>query len=212
MCEFANQKESEEFVPPAMRAILLHFWLAYDHPFIDGNGRTARVLFYWSMARSGYWLCEYVSISRILKKARAQYARAYLYSESDENDVTYFVLYQLKVLLVAIAELHNYLARKALEIQEAEYLVRKASAMHGTLNPRQLALVNHALKTLNAKYTVQSHQKSHNISYETARSDLRGLSAEGLLEQRKSGRAFVFMPIPNLRAMLEGKPIVAAVA
>lgn len=212
MCAFANQKESEEFVPPAMRAILLHFWLAYDHPFIDGNGRTARALFYWSMARSGYWLCEYVSISRILKKARAQYARAYLYSESDENDVTYFVLYQLKVLLVAIVELHNYLARKAREIQEAEDLVRKALAMHGDLNLRQLALVNHALKTPNAQYTVQSHQKSHNISYETARTDLVGLSIEGLLQQRKLRRAFIFTPIPNLRAMLEGKPAVALVA
>ena len=49
-----------------VRAILVHFWLAYDHPFVDGNGRTARALFYWVMAREGYWLCEYVSISRIL--------------------------------------------------------------------------------------------------------------------------------------------------
>lgn len=205
MCAFANEQASEEFVPPALRAILLHFWLAYDHPFIDGNGRTARALFYWSMARSGYWLCEYVSISRILKKARAQYARAYLYTETDENDVTYFVLYQLKVLLVAIQELHSYLARKAREIQEADDLVRKASAIHGALNPRQLALVNHALKTERALYTVQSHQKSHGVSYETARSDLLGLSRKGLVEQRKSGRAFVFVPRTNLREMLEGK-------
>lgn len=118
----------------------------------------------------------------------------------------------VKVLLVAIVELHNYLARKAREIQEAEDLVRKALAMHGDLNLRQLALVNHALKTPNAQYTVQSHQKSHNISYETARTDLVGLSIEGLLQQRKLRRAFIFTPIPNLRAMLEGKPAVALVA
>ncbi len=102
MCDFANDEHGEEFVPPAVRAILLHFWLAYDHPFVDGNGRTARALFYWSMARAGYWLCEYVSISRILKKARAQYGRAYLYSETDDNDATYFLLYQMRVLLRGI--------------------------------------------------------------------------------------------------------------
>lgn len=210
MCDFANRIDGEEFVPPALRAILLHFWLAYDHPFVDGNGRTARALFYWSMARAGYWLCEYVSISRILKKARAQYARAYLYTESDENDVTYFALYQLKVLLVAIEDLHGYLGRKAREIEEADYLVRKASAVHAALNPRQLTLMNHALKTANGLYTVQSHQTSHGVSYETARSDLRELVAQGFLELRKSGRAFVFVPASDLRKRLEGKPAMAS--
>ncbi len=62
------------------------------------------------------------------------------------------------------------------------------------------------MKTANARYTVQSHQTSHGVSYETARSDLRELSEQGFLEQRKSGRAFVFVPIANLRAKLEGKP------
>jgi Fic family protein len=209
MCDFANKSELEEFIPPAIRAVLLHFWLAYDHPFVDGNGRTARALFYWSMARSGYWLCEYVTISRILKKARAQYARAYLYSESDDNDATYFILYQLKVLLVAIQDLHIYLARKAREIREADDLVRKASKLHAALNPRQLALVNHALKTPGYQYTIQSHQKSHDVSYETARSDLLGLAREGLVEQRKSGRSFAFVAMDDLRAKLEGTPTAA---
>lgn len=205
MCDFANGVGDDEFIPPAVRAILLHLWLAYDHPFVDGNGRTARALFYWSMARQGYWLCEYVSISRILKKARGQYARAYLYTESDDNDATYFILYQLRVLLRAIDELHQYLARKAVEIREAEELVRRASTVHAELNPRQLALINHALKKPEARYTVDSHRRSHGISYETARSDLVKLTDQTLLDQRKFGRAFVFTPSKDLRSRLEGR-------
>ena len=90
------------------------------------------------MARHGYWLCEYVSISRILKKARGQYARSYLYTETDENDLTYFILYQMRVLLRAVDELHEYLARKAAELDEAEEIVRRAhspttSSIHGNL-------------------------------------------------------------------------------
>lgn len=203
MCEFANTDKGDEFMPPAVRAILLHFWLAYDHPFVDGNGRTARALFYWSMARSNYWLCEYVSISRVLRKARAQYARAYLYTESDENDATYFLLYQLRVLLAAIHDLHGYLAGKAAEIREAERLVRIALASDRDLNARQLALLNHALKNEDARYTVESHQKSHGVSYETSRSDLLKLAADGLLIQSKAGRAFVFVPSAGLRQLLE---------
>lgn len=204
MCDFANGNGDGEFIPPAVRAILLHLWLAYDHPFVDGNGRTARALFYWSMARQGYWLCEYVSISRILKKARGQYARSYLYTESDQNDATYFILYQLRVLLRAIDELHHYLARKAAEIHDAEDLIRRASSVRTELNPRQLALLNQALKRPDARYTVQSHQRSHGTSYETARADLSKLAEQGLLEQRKFGRAFVFVPRADLRARLEG--------
>ncbi len=80
LCEFANRgDDAEPFVHPVIRAVLLHFMLGYDHPFVDGNGRTARALFYWSMARSGYWLMEYVSISRLLRKAPAKYGRAFVF-------------------------------------------------------------------------------------------------------------------------------------
>ncbi len=82
LCDFANQgeDESDSFIHPVVRAILLHFFLAYDHPFEDGNGRTARALFYWAMRTNGYWLAEYLSISRILREAPAQYSRAFLFT------------------------------------------------------------------------------------------------------------------------------------
>ncbi|WP_310571896.1 Fic family protein [Gemmatimonas sp.] len=205
MCDYANGAEQGEFVPPAVRALLLHFWLAYDHPFVDGNGRTARALFYWCMAREGYWLCEYVSISRILRKARAQYARSYLYTETDDNDATYFLLYQMRVLLRAIGDLHKYLAKQVVEMHDAEEMVRRASAINTELNPRQLALINHALKNAAARYTVESHRLSHGVSYETARSDLLKLVGQKLLTQRKVGKAFVFVPAANVRERLSDR-------
>ncbi len=202
MCDFANGVGETEFLPPPIRAIVLHFWLAYDHPFVDGNGRTARALFYWCMARHGYWLCEFVSISRILERARGQYARAYLYSETDENDVTYFLLYQMRVLLRAIEDLHGYLARKAKELRDTERLLTRAAATVGELNPRQLALIRHAMQQPFARYTVESHKRSHGVAYQTARTDLLSLAEQGLLEQRKAGRAFVFHPAPTLHERL----------
>ncbi len=205
MCEFANGHGATEFMPPVVRAILLHFWLAYDHPFVDGNGRTARALFYWAMARQGYWLCEYVSISRILKKARGAYARAYLYTESDENDATYFLLYQSRVVLQAIAELQQYLARKRAELRDTEEVLAQTRLLRDELNPRQLALINHALKNSDARYTVESHQRSHGVSYETARSDLLRLANLEILNQRKIGRAFAFYVPHDLRRRLEAR-------
>jgi len=105
LCAFANATDGEPFVHPVIRAILLHYMVGYDHPFVDGNGRTARALFYWSLARSGYWRMEYVSISRLLRQAPAQYSRAYLHSEADDNDTTYFILHQLSIIKRAIEAL-----------------------------------------------------------------------------------------------------------
>jgi Fic family protein len=192
MCDFANSHNPEPFIHPVVRAIALHFWLAYDHPFVDGNGRTARALFYWAMARDGYWLCEYISISRILKRARGKYARSFLYTETDENDLTYFLLAQLGVIRQAIKELHEFLVRKQDEMRRTEEFLRRDARWRQELNPRQLALLNHALKKPDAAYSVESHRRSHNISYETSRSDLTSLVKRGLLTQSKQGRMFWF--------------------
>jgi len=113
LCDFANGvHDGEGFLHPVVRAIALHFQIGYDHPFCDGNGRTARTLFYWSMLRSGYWLTEYLSVSSVFKNAKAQYLRSYLQTESDESDLSYFVDHHLEVIVDAIDNLHGYLARK----------------------------------------------------------------------------------------------------
>jgi len=200
LCDFANSDESAEpFVHPLIKAILLHFMLGYDHPFVDGNGRTARALFYWSLARSGYWLMEYVSISRLLKEAPAQYARAYLFTETDANDTTYFITHQLDVIEKAIQALHDYLARKTREQASAEKLLRHAPRLSGMLNHRQVALLSHALRHPMHAYTVASHQRSHRITRQTARTDLQHLADAGLVDKGKRGRAFVFYAPEDLR-------------
>ena len=72
LCPFANGETHKVFTHPVQRTITLHFWLAYDHPFSDGNGRTARALFYWAMLHKDYWLFEFISISSVIHKSRGQ--------------------------------------------------------------------------------------------------------------------------------------------
>lgn len=193
LCDFANRPDdAEPFMHPVIRAILLHFMLGYDHPFVDGNGRTARALFYWSMARSGYWLMEYVSISHLLRQAPARYSRAYLHVETDANDTTYFIIHQLGVVEQAIAALYGYLARKSAEQHTAESLLRRSPRLASELNHRQVAILSHALRHPGHDYTVESHRRSHRVTPQTARTDLLSLTELGLLDQFKRGRAFVF--------------------
>ncbi len=203
LCDFANRTDQDEpFIHPVMRAILLHFMIGYDHPFVDGNGRTARALFYWSMLRSGFWMTEYLSISSVLRRAPAQYVRAYLQTESDDGDTSYFVAHQLDALLKAIEGVHRYIARKQQAQLEAETLLRPGSALARQLNHRQRALLLNALKHPGKAFTVAGHRQAHDVVYETARSDLLRLVATGLLRQHKEGKAFVFFAEPDLAARL----------
>jgi len=202
LCDFANHKTPEYFVHPVVRAILLHFWIGYDHPFVDGNGRTARAIFYWSMLSQDYWLSEYLSISSILKKGPAKYMRAYLYSETDQGDVTYFVLFHLRVIIRAIRELKTYLERKMTEFRQTSDLLRRSDRF----NHRQIALLGHALRGPATHYTIHSHQSSHNVVYQTARADLLDLVRAKLLELRKVGRMFYFMPVEDLAERVKAAP------
>lgn len=194
MCAFANgAADGDRFVHPVIRAIALHFWLAYDHPFLDGNGRTARSLFYWSMLHQGYWLFEYISISRILKEAPSKYGKSYLYTETDDNDLTYFLIYQLEVILRAIESMEEYLRHKVKEVHEVQNRIKTSSKF----NHRQLALLNHAIRHPDAEYTIRSHQESHAVAYATARSDLQELEQNGLLLMHTLGRRKQVFRVPE---------------
>lgn len=198
---FANTTDDASFIHPVVKAILLHFMIGYEHPFVDGNGRTARALFYWAMARAGYWMTEYLSISTIIRKAPAQYARSYIFSETDDNDVTYFIDYNLRVILRAIKLLHKYLARKSREISEVQRLLG-GSALRTILNHRQMALLISMRKHPDQLYTIHSHRTSHNVTYQTARTDLLKLTDLGLLLVTKHGRSFTFRPAKNIEQRL----------
>lgn len=198
MCDFANSKTPKYFIHPVIRSIILHFWLAYDHPFVDGNGRTARTLFYWSMLRHNFWLFEFISISQIIRKAPAKYGRAFLYTETDDNDLTYFIIYHLDVIRRAIKELHEYIKRKTEKLQTIERELRGIVV----LNHRQRALISHALRHPHQRYTIKSHQTSHNVVYQTSRLDLFGLELRGLLKCHKVGRMWHFTPVDELEERL----------
>jgi Fic family protein len=203
LCDFANEGDGgEPFVHPVLRAILLHFWLAYDHPFEDGNGRTARILFFWLMHARGYWLAEYLPISRLIRKAPAQYARAFMETETDGGDTTYFLIHQLTLIERAIEDLHHYLQRKIAEVQDVEQLLQA----DGELNGRQLALLIDAIRHPDASYSFDSHAANHRVTHETARSDLRPLVERGLLARRRKGRKHIFEPAPDLPERLKESP------
>lgn len=202
LCAFANDGPPAGFIHPVVQAIIVHFALGYDHPFVDGNGRTARALFYWSMLRAGYWLSQFLVISSVLRLEPADYSRAYMLVDTDDNDLTYFVLYQLDVLMRAIGKLKDYLARK---MQEARDVERLLSGNHD-LNHRQLTMIGDALRDPTIAFTIERELRRHRVSYPTARLDLLQLEDRNLFTKQRVHRTFVFRPVPDLADRLSIDP------
>jgi len=200
LCEFANDLDGADgWIHPVARAALVHFFLGYIHPFCDGSGPVARALFYDTMLRAGYPLVEYVSLSSVLAKAPAEYGRAYLCTETDENDTTYFVLHQVDALARAIEAMRRSVDEKTKARQRTHALLGGEK----TFNSRQLALLGHAMKHPGARYTAIAHAACHMVPDETGRADLEVLATRGLITSVATGNLAVYHRPADFVARLE---------
>jgi len=199
LCRFVNGVDGGPYLPGVLRALTVHFITSYDHYFVDGNGRTARALFYWSMLHQGYWLAEFLTISTILRKAPVQYAQSFIDTEDDDGDLTYFYMYHLKVLHQAIDGLRDYIARTLAEQQDIR--ARLDPAM-GEFNLRQLAVLSDANQEPSRRFTAAELAHRFSVTTQTARNDLDDLVGRRLMIRGKQGRQFAWHGSPDLATQL----------
>lgn len=178
LCAFFNDEDTGIFVHPIIRAITIHFLVGYYHPFADGNGRTARALFYWYMMKSDYWLVQYLSISRIIKGSKKSYEKAFLYSEADGNDIGYFIQYNLEVLHKSFDALRIYIQRKNKEKKKAEKLLHL-----GNLTERQSQILSLYIDNPDTVLVSKDVVGKFGVTPNTAKSDLKDLSGKGYLRE-----------------------------
>ena len=184
LCAFANFDDETKWIHPLIKGAMLHFWIGYDHPFTDGNGRTARAVMYWYLLSRGYFLFQYLSISKHFLTTPGQYVRAYLYTETDDNDLTYFLLYNLSSVRAALEKLLNYLKQKQEEIVNADKLLRTFRG----LNARQKKFIYHALQHPDHPYTIAGYKITNGIAYDTARKDLADLEKSKFIKHQREGK------------------------
>ena len=183
--EYANDdSKKSQFVHPLIKAIFLHFWIGYLHPFTDGNGRLARAIFYWYLLKKKYWGFSYLPLSRVIKKSPAQYRDAYVYSEQDDSDLTYFIDYNIRKIIQAKREFETYVKRKQSENRKMAGIARSKY----NLNDRQIQLLRFLFKNTEATTTIKTYSHVNGISRVTARSDLEKLEQTGFLVSQKLGK------------------------
>ena len=174
--------------------------IGYLHPFKDGNGRTARALFYWYMLKCGYTAFRYISISKLLKNAPAKYVRAYLYTETDDMDLTYFVNYQCEIVSRAVVEYIDYIKgiiNTRTELRQWLY----DSGIFNEINSRQRDLATIAINQPGVLFTAMEVSTRMGVSENTARDDLKKLTALGLMRAMKEGKGNVYLSPKSLHEL-----------
>lgn len=189
LCDFVNKDEEDAFIHPIIKAITAHFMIAYIHPFADGNGRTARAVFYWYMLKKGYWLTEYLSISRVIYKTKSSYENSFLYAENDRKDIGYFLSYNLRVLDIAFKELKDYIQRKIAQKQKVIDFFKL-----GYVNERQATILSMVRDDPKIVLSVREVAGKFQVSQPTAKSDIDKLVAKGILERiQVDGRQYNYV-------------------
>jgi Fic family protein len=206
LCTFANKDHSGingcDFIHPIIKSIILHFMIGYEHPFRDGNGRTARALFYWFMLKSEYHLFKFISISKLLREKPRAYGLSFMYTEKDGNDLTYFIYSQLEVIRSAFEELKSYLNKKAKEFQSISETLEKTE-WGKQLNFIQKDLIKKAVKEPGRVFTVKEVSNSYSITKNTARTHLSKLADMRLFLSTKDGKTVIFIAPSDILSKLK---------
>ncbi len=198
LVDYANDRfEERRFTHPVVKAIFIHFWIGYLHPFVDGNGRLGRALFYWYCLRHDYWALTFLPLSKAIKGSPAQYRDAYVYTEQDDNDLTYFLDYNIRKIKLARREFESYLRRLRRDIKK---LSEVAGDEH-SLNNRQIQLLRYLYKNSDVTTTIKTHALVYNVSRPTARKDLEELEEMGFLASTRIGNERPFRAGPKLKRL-----------
>lgn len=192
---YANNEDEDQttFTHPVIKALLLHFWFAYLHPFCDGNGRLSRSIFFWYLLRYNYYLVGYVPISTLLKDSPGQYRDAFLYTEQYEDDLTYFIDYNLTKITESMQAFNNHVAAVKKKREQADKLTPDLR-----LNDRQKQIINHFINKPTEPITSHRHAAFHQITWLTANKDLKELQTAGYLMSEKRSREVIYLPTEKL--------------
>ena len=198
LIKFTNDEVgNENFVHPIIKAIMIHFWIGYLHPFTDGNGRLARLLFYWYLIRHDYWAFVYLPISKMIKFSPKKYIMAYVYSEQDDNDLNYFIDYNLKKIQLAVNDFKKYLEKQATENTQ----MKKRSETKYNLNIRQVHLLQYLYGDSDERTSLSVHMNINQVAKMTASKDLKSLVAKGFLRAVKQGRNIYYYGTEKIKEL-----------
>lgn len=166
-------------IHPVFRAAVTHYQLVHIHPFIEGNGRTARALANLLLYTTGYDFKRFFSIEKYFDSDVERYYQAILsVQQSPKNDLTYWLEYFCYGLAIEIEKVKQQVMKLSKDLKLKRELGRQVA-----LSERQIIL----LELLHNQGEITSHDAQQvlpNISVDTILRDIKDLIAKGVVEKR----------------------------
>lgn len=175
---WANESDRKDAV---LRAALAHLWFVTIHPFDDGNGRIARAIADWQLARSENSAQRFYSMSAQIRHERNDYYDILERTQQGTLDITPWLEWFLGCLGRAFDGTEATLATV---MRKARFWERAARL---SINDRQRVILNRLLDGFIGKLTTQKWATLAKCSHDTALRDIQGLIDQGLLKKDEGG-------------------------
>jgi len=173
--------DSSDSTDAVLKAALAHLWFVTIHPFDDGNGRIARAITDWQLARSENSPQRFYSMSAQIHRERNDYYDILERTQTGSLDVTPWMEWFLGCLGRAF---HGTEVTLAAVLRKARFWEKHARAQ---VNERQRDIINRLLDGFEGKLTTTKWATIEKCSHDTALRDIQGLIEHGLLKKDTGG-------------------------
>jgi Fic family protein len=168
-------------IDPVLKAALAHLWFVTIHPFDDGNGRIARAIADWALARSEGSSQRFYSMSAQIRVERRAYYDMIERTQKSTLDITEWLEWFLACLDRAITATETTLGAV---FRKASFWDKHADA---TINERQKKMLNKLFDGFDGKLTSTTWAIIAKCSQDTAQRDIQGLIDQGILTKDAAG-------------------------
>jgi Fic family protein len=178
---FGWTNDAADKTDPVLRAALAHLWFVTIHPFDDGNGRIARAIADWALARSENSPQRFYSMSAQIEHERNAYYDILEQTQKASLDVTPWMDWFLGCLGRAFDGTETTLAAV---LHKARFWESHAQI---PFNGRQREIVNRLLDGFEGNLTTVKWAKLTKTSHDTALRDIQDLIERGILKKDAGG-------------------------
>lgn len=181
-----NSRDAQE-VHPVIRAGIVHYELVRIHPFIDGNGRTARALALLVLYSEGYDVKRFFSLEEYFDKDVQEYYRAILsVQESETQNMTYWLEYFSYGLAIELDRVKEQVLKLSQDLKLKQKLGTQVA-----LSERQIILLE-ILQRQSQITTAEANEALPMISTDTILRDIKDLIEKGIMKKEGVTKGVVY--------------------
>ncbi|MBQ4439590.1 MAG: Fic family protein [Kiritimatiellae bacterium] len=181
LLDFVNRED--ETIPWLAKAAVAHLWFLTLHPFDDGNGRLARALTEYLLAKGERSAMRFFSLSAQIQREKDEYYAVLERSQRGTMDVTPWLQWFLGCHSRAVESAEEDLA--AILAKAAFWQVHAVDDM----NANQRKMLNMLLDGFKGNLTSSKWAKICKVSQDTASREINALLAMNILKKQGQGRS-----------------------